>query len=82
MSSRAREVRSYLFTVRVWPEEVGEGRVEWRGKVHYVSSGETLTFRDWDSLVGFLRGTFDPTQLLPKHPLEQRAESSDTSTSD
>lgn len=81
MPPRARDVRSYLFTVRVWPEEVGEGRVEWRGKVQYVSSGETLTFRDWDSLVAFLRGTFDPEQLLLQRPLEPTTDSSDTSTS-
>jgi hypothetical protein len=70
MPSRARDVRSYLFTVRVWPEEVGEGRVEWRGKVQYVSNGETLLFRDWDSLVAFLRGTFDPAQMQAGQLLE------------
>jgi hypothetical protein len=56
MPSRAREVHSNLFMVRVWPEEVDEGRVEWRGKVQHVASGETRYFRDWESMLAFLRG--------------------------
>jgi hypothetical protein len=79
MPSRARDVRSYLFTVRVWPEELGDGRVEWRGRVQYVSSGETLLFRDWNSLVTFLLGTFDPAQLFAQQPPESPAGSVDKS---
>jgi len=43
-----------LFTVRVWREELGEGRSEWRGQVRHVLSGETRHFRDWPSLVTFI----------------------------
>jgi len=46
--------RSHLFTLRVWPEALDEGRAEWRGKVQHVTSGETRYFRDWSSLVAFL----------------------------
>ncbi len=43
--------RSYLFTVRLWSEALGEGQAEWRGQVRYVTSGETRYFRDWSTLV-------------------------------
>ena len=45
--------RSHLFTVRMWPEAVGE-ELEWRGKVQHVTSGETRYFRDWPTMVAFL----------------------------
>lgn len=43
--------RSHLFTVRLWSEAMGDDRVEWRGQVRYVTSGETHYFRDWSTLV-------------------------------
>lgn len=46
--------RSHLFTVRIWAEETGRGRVEWRGRVKYVMSGETRYFRQWSDLVEFM----------------------------
>jgi hypothetical protein len=49
--------RSELFTLRVWREDLGEGRVEWRGKVQHVMSGETRYFRDWQTLVAFIQET-------------------------
>ncbi len=54
--SEAHEIRSVLFMVRVWLEDVDKGRSEWRGKAQRVVSGETLYFRDWESLLEFLRG--------------------------
>ena len=45
--------RSHLFTVRMWPEAVGE-ELEWRGKVQHVTGGETRYFRTWSALVAFL----------------------------
>jgi hypothetical protein len=47
--------RSQLFTVRVWQENLGEGRTEWRGKVQHVLSGEVRYFRDWPALIACLR---------------------------
>ena len=44
---------SHLFTVRVWGEELGAGRVEWRGKVQYALSGEARYFREWAALIAF-----------------------------
>ena len=48
------EGRSQLFTLRVWPENIGEGLVEWRGKVQRAADGETLYFRDWSYLRTFI----------------------------
>jgi hypothetical protein len=46
---------SYLFTVRIWREELGAGRVEWRGKVQHTLSGEAQYFREWAQLIAFVR---------------------------
>ena len=45
---------THLFTVRVWHEDLGEGRWEWRGKIQHVSSGETYYFRTWAGLMARL----------------------------
>ena len=55
MPTSTREIHSKLFMVRVWLEEIGDGRTEWRGKVQHVISGETLYFRDWDLMLAFLQ---------------------------
>jgi hypothetical protein len=47
-------VRSQLFTVRLWVEDLGDGKVEWRGKVQHALSGDARYFRDWPSLLAFL----------------------------
>ena len=49
--------RSHLFTVRIWSEILGDGQTEWRGQVKVVTSGETLYFREWPSLITFLERT-------------------------
>jgi len=46
---------SHLFTVRIWREELGEDRVEWRGKVQHTLSGEARYFREWTELIAFVR---------------------------
>jgi hypothetical protein len=45
---------SYLFTVRVWQEEVRAGQTEWRGMVQLMSSGEVRYFREWATLAPLL----------------------------
>ena len=47
--------RAQLFTVRVWLEDRGNGRGEWRGKVQHVLSGEARYFRDWATLIAALQ---------------------------
>jgi hypothetical protein len=51
---------SHLFTVRLWAEDRGQGRLEWRGQVQHILSGETHYFRDWAVLVDLL------LRMLPK----------------
>jgi hypothetical protein len=41
--------------LRLWQEDLGEGRVEWRGKVQHVTSGEAHYFRDWSKLIAALQ---------------------------
>lgn len=51
-----RSARSYLYTLRVWPEDLGNGHWEWRGVVKYVASGEEHYFRDWGALQELMVG--------------------------
>lgn len=41
--------------VRVWMEDLGDGKAEWRGQVKHVTSGEVRYFRDWTTLISHLR---------------------------
>ena len=50
------EQRSHLFMVRLWPEDLGSGQTDWRGKVQHVMSGEARYFRDWPTLEAFVEG--------------------------
>lgn len=47
---------SHLFTVRVWLEDLGDGQIDWRGKVQHVNSGEVRYFRNWPTLEKFIEG--------------------------
>jgi hypothetical protein len=53
---------SHLFTVRMWPEELGPGRVEWRGRAQHVLSGEARYFREWEDLIAFVKQLTQPRQ--------------------
>ncbi len=46
--------------VRVWQEDLGRGKTEWRGQVKHVVSGEVQYFRNWATLVVHLKA------MLPK----------------
>jgi hypothetical protein len=54
MDTPLQRPHSHLFTVRVWREEVGTNRSEWRGKVQLLSSGDVRYFREWADLVPLL----------------------------
>jgi hypothetical protein len=45
---------SELFMVRLWPEDLGGGQIEWRGHAQHVNSGEVRYFREWSALQDFL----------------------------
>jgi hypothetical protein len=55
MYTEEHPVQSHLFTLRLWVEEVGDGRCEARGKIHHILTGETIYFREWSSLLDFLK---------------------------
>jgi len=48
-------IRSHLFTVRLWLEDLGDGRTERRGKMKHILSGEVRYFRDWPTLIALLQ---------------------------
>ncbi len=52
---------SLLFTLRLWKEPVDAEKVEWRGKLQHVLSGEVRYFRDWPTLIAAL------AELLAKY---------------
>ena len=54
MDTRQRQHISQLFIVRLWVEDLGDGRWEWRGQVQHVTSGETHYFREWTTLIAWL----------------------------
>jgi hypothetical protein len=54
---------SHLFTLRLWPEELGGGQTEWRGKVQHVNGGEVRYFRDWPTLEAFVEGLLVGSEL-------------------
>ena len=41
--------------VRVWLEDLGNGKTEWRGQVKHVVSGEVRYFREWSILLDHLQ---------------------------
>lgn len=60
--------RSYLFTVRVWQEEMSAGQTEWRGRVQLVSSGEVRYFREWAALAPLLLAMLSEWETQPEAP--------------
>jgi hypothetical protein len=46
---------SYLFTLRMWLEDLGSGEVGWRGKVQHINSGEVRYFHDWSTMLTFVK---------------------------
>ena len=63
--------RSYLFTLRLWADNMETQPTEWRGQVRDVASGETRYFRDWSALIAALlillsRGQPENSDPAPK----------------
>ncbi len=51
---------TYLFTVRLWHENLGNGDHEWRGKIKHVLSQEERSFRGYEGIGELI------LSLLPK----------------
>ena len=65
MMPTERNQRSYLFTVKMWREPVGEGRTEIRYQARHVLSGETRGFRDGALLIAFLQTKLAELEQAP-----------------
>ncbi len=64
---------SHLFTVRIWQEELGDGEIEWRGKVQHVLNRETRYFRDWAMLSTCLLSLIEsPISGIALHDQERK----------
>ncbi len=62
--------RSELFTVRLWPEDLGENRIEWRGRVQHALGGQTGYFREWSGLVTFIAQVLAPGEVKSNPEIE------------
>ncbi len=51
--------QTHLFMVRVWVEDLGESKTEYRGKVQHVLSKEVRYFRGWPMLITVLHELID-----------------------
>jgi hypothetical protein len=67
MDEETQHHRSYLFTLRLWLEDVGDGRTEWRGKAQYIPNGEICYFREWPVLLAFLQKRSPGAKDRPDH---------------
>ncbi len=52
-NDRPREPRQFL--LRLWPEDLGNGEIEWRGKAQDIATGYSSYFRDWPGLVAAIQ---------------------------
>ena len=46
---------SHLFVIRIWAQEIEDGRTEWRGRVQYVPTGEVHYFREWAHMLALVQ---------------------------
>jgi hypothetical protein len=67
---------SHLFTVRLWREEVGNGQIEWRGKVQQISTGETHYFREWSALISLFLQMLPASESLSESHNENKEKTS------
>lgn len=56
----------YLFTVRVWLEEIDTGQVECRGRIQYGLDGPAWHFQGWAALIDLMHNVVRPER--PENP--------------
>lgn len=54
----------HTFTIRIWNEDLGDGKAEWRGKVQSANSREARYFRSEVLLFAFLHEQLAKSQLF------------------
>ena len=69
MQKPAKPSHTYLFTVQLWLEDLGDGQTEWRGKVKNVINGQERYFRTWLALGRLIRAMLP--QVEPKSVPDQ-----------
>ena len=52
--SRDGREAAHLFTLRLWHADTGDGRREWRGRLHHVGHDNVTYFRGWAALLPVL----------------------------
>ncbi len=57
MKKQSEKMHSQLFTLRLWVEDVGNGRSEFRGTLKHVLTCETHHFRDWTTLTQLIEAS-------------------------
>ncbi len=55
MNTEEKRIQSQFFTLRVWVEEMGDGRGEIRGQVKHITTGEVSYFREWSAMETFVK---------------------------
>jgi hypothetical protein len=67
MNAPQSPTQTELFLLRVWVEELGDGRTEVRGHVKHVLTEESAFFREWSSLLAFIQRKLakDTTEKTP-----------------
>lgn len=51
MTQAKNTTNSQMFTLRAWTEAVTADRIEIRGTLKHIPSGETHHFRDWQTVI-------------------------------
>jgi hypothetical protein len=59
MAHTPQPLRSHLFRLRLWKEELEDDLAEWRGKVEHVTGEEAYYFRTWEGLIQILTDAMD-----------------------
>ncbi len=54
--------------LRLWPEDMGNGEIEWRGKAQDIATGEFSFFRDWPGLIAVLQKMVQQPHPAPEEP--------------
>ncbi|MFN8494534.1 MAG: hypothetical protein U0350_43435 [Caldilineaceae bacterium] len=62
MGKRAKRPHTYLFTVHLWLEELGNEQSEWRGKVKNIATDEERYFREWAVLGQLMQAMLPPVE--------------------
>ena len=56
-------LRSHLFLLRIWDEDLGDGQKEWRGRIQHTTTGQIEYFRDWQVVPAMLRAMLVQSQV-------------------